>query len=260
MQKKMKRLFYLLLVLAFVLDGSVQDAFGMTCVSPVSQQPQDPAVTEVQTASAPKKRVRKKKRRRNRKKVTSTAQRTKALEEAFAEASSTSMSLIGGAASTIVEEEKPVVAPVETEPFKEVPVEETAVREVPVKETAVKTKAAVERKREMSFEQNLSTVKTTPVVNAKSKEAPASKEKSADGLPVIAFAAGSNAVAQNQMDKMAELATYLRNHPRVKVGIKGKPVRTKAVRNALISRYGINSDRLVEEKDGNAASVTFVVK
>ena len=112
----------------------------------------------------------------------------------------------------------------------------------------------------MSFEQNLSTVKTTPVVNAKSKEAPASKEKSADGLPVIAFAAGSNAVAQNQMDKMAELATYLRNHPRVKVGIKGKPVRTKAVRNALISRYGINSDRLVEEKDGNAASVTFVVK
>ena len=250
MQKKMKRLFYLLLVLAFVLDGSVQDAFGMTRISPVSKQPQDPAVTEVQKASVQKKRVRKKKRRRNRKKVTSTAQRTKALEEAFAEASSTPMSLIGGAASTIVEEEKPVVAPVETEPFKEVPVEETA----------VKAKAAVERKREMSFEQNLSTVKTTPVVNAKSKEAPASKEKSADGLPVIAFAAGSNAVAQNQMDKMAELATYLRNHPRVKVGIKGKPVRTKAVRNALISRYGINSDRLVEEKDGNAASVTFVVK
>ena len=250
MQKKMKRLFYLLLVLAFVLDGSVQDAFGMTRISPVSKQPQDPAVTEVQKASVQKKRVRKKKRRRNRKKVTSATQRTKALEEAFAEASSTPISLIGGAASTIVEEEKPVVAPVETEPFKEVPVEETA----------VKTKAAVERKREMSFEQNLSTVKTTPVVNAKSKEAPASKEKSADGLPVIAFAAGSNAVAQNQMDKMAELATYLRNHPRVKVGIKGKPVRTKAVRNALISRYGINSDRLVEEKDGNAASVTFVVK
>ena len=250
MQKKMKRLFYLLLVLAFVLDGSVQDAFGMTRISPVSKQPQDPALTEVQKASVQKKRVRKKKRRRNRKKVTSATQRTKALEEAFVEASSTPMSLIGGAASTIVEEEKPVVAPVETEPFKEVPVEETA----------VKAKAAVERKREMSFEQNLSTVKTTPVVNAKSKEAPASKEKSADGLPVIAFAAGSNAVAQNQMDKMAELATYLRNHPRVKVGIKGKPVRTKAVRNALISRYGINSDRLVEEKDGNAASVTFVVK
>ena len=103
-------------------------------------------------------------------------------------------------------------------------------------------------------------MKTSPVVSRKPMEEPSAKEKSSKGLPTIAFAAGSSVVGHSQMEKMAELASYLRKHPRAKIVIKGKAARTDAVRNALISRYGINSDRLIAETDASASAVTFIEK
>ena len=145
-----------------------------------------------------------------------------------------------------VDMEKPVVA--------EVVVEEPAAPET-------HKKSPIERKREMtSLRQSVQPVKTSPVVSRKPMEEPSAKEKSSKGLPTIAFAAGSSVVGHNQMEKLAELASYLRNHPRAKIVIKGKAARTDAVRNALISRYGINSDRLVAETDANASAVTFIEK
>lgn len=158
--------------------------------------------------------------------------------------------------------EKPVVKPVEKSVKK--PVEKPVVTPVekPVETSAGDKKSRIEMKRMRSLEQNLNTMKTTPVENNSSKamEAASSKEKSSDGLPVILFAANSNLVSQSQMDKMAELANYLRNHPRTKLCIKGKAPRVNAVRKCLIGRYGILSDRLTVESDANATAVTFVVK
>lgn len=233
----MKRLLYILLVLTFLLDASVQDSFGMTLASPVSQQPQDSVATEGQKAAAPAKkkarRTRKKKRRSRRRVMPSRTVKTATPE------------VIDATSPGKVDMEKPVVA--------EVVVEKPAAPET-------HKKSPIERKRELASRQSTQTVKTSPVVSRKPMEEPSAKEKSSKGLPTIAFAAGSSVVGHNQMEKLAELASYLRNHPRAKIVIKGKAARADAVRNALISRYGINSDRLVAETDANASAVTFIEK
>ena len=227
------------MVLTFLLDASVQDSFGMTLASPVSQQPQDSVATEGQKAAAPAKkktrRTRKKKRRSRRRVMPSRTVKTATPE------------VIDATSPGKVDMEKPVVA-------EEVVVEEPAAPET-------HKKSPIERKREMtSPRQSVQPVKTSPVVSRKPMEEPSAKEKSSKGLPTIAFAAGSSVVGHNQMEKMAELASYLRNHPRAKIVIKGKAARTDAVRNALISRYGINSDRLIAETDASASAVTFIEK
>ena len=236
------------MVLTFLLDASVQDSFGMTLASPVSQQPQDSVATEGQKAAAPAKkktrRTRKKKRRSRRRVMPSRTVKTATPE------------VIDATSPGKVDMEKPVVA--------EVVVEKPAAPEVVVEEPAVPEthkKSPIERKREMtSTRQSVQPVKTSPVVSRKPMEEPSAKEKSSKGLPTIAFAAGSSVVGHSQMEKMAELASYLRNHPRAKIVIKGKAARTDAVRNALISRYGINSDRLIAETDASASAVTFIEK
>ena len=236
------------MVLTFLLDASVQDSFGMTLASPVSQQPQDSVATEGQKAAAPAKkktrRTRKKKRRSRRRVMPSRTVKTATPE------------VIDATSPGKVDMEKPVVA--------EVVVEKPAAPEVVVEDPAAPEthkKSPIERKREMtSPRQSVQPVKTSPVVSRKPLEEPSAKEKSSKGLPTIAFAAGSSVVGHNQMEKLAELASYLRNHPRAKIVIKGKAARTDAVRNALISRYGINSDRLVAETDANASAVTFIEK
>lgn len=244
----MKRLLYILLVLTFLLDASVQDSFGMTLASPVSQQPQDSVATEGQKAAAPAKkkarRARKKKRRSRRRVMPSRTVKTATPE------------VIDATSPGKVDMEEPAVA--------EVVVEKPAAPEVVVEEPAAPEthkKSPIERKREMtSQQQSVQPVKTSPVVSRKPMEEPSAKEKSSKGLPTIAFAAGSSVVGHNQMEKLAELASYLRNHPRAKIVIKGKAARTDAVRNALISRYGINSDRLIAETDASASAVTFIEK
>lgn len=246
------------MVLTFLLDASVQDSFGMTLASPVSQQPQDSVATEGQKAAAPAKkktrRTRKKKRRSRRRVMPSRTVKTATPE------------VIDATSPGKVDMEKPVVAEVVVEKpaAPEVVVEEPAAPEVVLEEPAVPEthkKSPIERKREMtSPRQSVQPVKTSPVVSRKPMEEPSAKEKSSKGLPTIAFAAGSSVVGHNQMEKLAELASYLRNHPRAKIVIKGKTARTDAVRNALISRYGINSDRLVAETDANASAVTFIEK
>lgn len=235
------------MVLTFLLDASVQDSFGMTLASPVSQQPQDSVVTEGQKAAAPAKkktrRTRKKKRRSRRRVMPSRTVKTATPE------------VIDATSPGKVDMEKPVVA--------EVVVEKPAAPEVVVEEPAAPEthkKSPIERKRELASRQSTQTVKTSPVVSRKPMEEPSAKEKSSKGLPTIAFAAGSSVVGHSQMEKMAELASYLRNHPRAKIVIKGKAARTDAVRNALISRYGINSDRLIAETDASASAVTFIEK
>lgn len=236
------------MVLTFLLDASVQDSFGMTLASPVSQQPQDSVATEGQKAAAPAKkktrRTRKKKRRSRRRVMPSRTVKTATPE------------VIDATSPGKVDMEKPVVA--------EVVVEKPAAPEVVVEEPAAPEthkKSPIERKREMTSQrQSVQPVKTSPVVSRKPMEEPSAKEKSSKGLPTIAFAAGSSVVGHNQMEKMAELASYLRNHPRAKIVIKGKAARTDAVRNALISRYGINSDRLIAETDASASAVTFIEK
>ena len=295
----MNRIACLLIILALILGGSCLNSNAMTDQSPVGQQSQKKVTTATKKVTKPRKkrRVRRKRTRRrvrarvpqkmtvqkvavkadNRTQTNSNAQTDSKqqenkkpridnyllLEYYQMKAEYNQQPMISDSGLVKIEPQEivtpvetpvvtPVVTPVET------PVETTA-------ETAVVTpvsvkKARVEEKRLKSLEQNLSSMKTIPVESNKSMEAPSSNEKSDEGLPVIMFAANSNLVSQSQMEKMAELANYLRNHPRTKLCIKGKAPRINAVRNNLIGRYGILSDRLTTESDTNATAVTFVVK
>ena len=88
-------------------------------------------------------------------------------------------------------------------------------------------------------------------------EAPAAGERSSEGLPVITFAASSNAIPSNQSDQLAQVAVYLRNHPRAKLVIHGTQERAKAVSDMLVRRYGVVSHRLSISAHANAKAVTF---
>ena len=311
----MKRIVYLLIILALILGGTSISSYGMTDQSTAGQQSQKKVMTGTKKVSKPRKkrRVRRKKRARRRVRPRARTPQKVAVQEVAVKvdnnskadnnqkvnnsprvenyllleyyqmmaeynrtkADSSQMKLDSNlqadndqmkadsnqqmlfndyvqVESVPQEVEKPLEIPVEK------PVETPVV--TPVVTSSGEKKARIEMKRMRSLEQNLSSMKTTPVENIKAMEAPSSKEKSDEGLPVIMFAANSNLVSQNQMDKMAELANYLRNHPRTKLCIKGKAPRVNAVRNSLIGRYGIISDRLTVENDANATAVTFVVK
>ena len=158
----------------------------------------------------------------------------------------------------VVVEEKPVV--------KETPVveEKPVVEEIPVPVVAVvdTPKPVVEEKPAVAV---VNTPKPKPAATpspaparAKVKtEAPAAGERSSEGLPVITFAASSNAIPSNQSDQLAQVAVYLRNHPRAKLVIHGTQERAKAVSDMLVRRYGVVSHRLSISAHANAKAVTF---
>lgn len=146
---------------------------------------------------------------------------------------------------------KPVVtAAVTSEPVVVKPKEEPVVVVKQKEEPAV----VVKRKEEPAV--------TEPVfVRPKEKkEAPAAGERSSSGLPVITFAASSSAIPSSESDHLAQVAVYLRNHPRAKLVIHGTKERAKAVSDMLVRRYGVVSNRLSVSAQPNAKAVTFTEK
>ena len=91
-------------------------------------------------------------------------------------------------------------------------------------------------------------------------EAPSAGERSSAGLPVITFVASSDAIPNSEYDHMAQVAVYLRNHPRAKLVIHGTKERSKAVSDMLVRRYGVVSNRLSVSAQANAKAVTFTEK
>lgn len=303
----MKRVIYLLIILALILSGSSLSSYGMTDQSEVGQQSQKKVTTATKKVTKPRKK-RRVRRKRSRRRVRARAPQKMAVQKVAVKADNRTQTNSNAQTDSKQQENKkpridnyllleyyqmkaeynqqpmisdsglvriepqeivtpvetPVVTPVETPVVTsvETPVETPVVTpvETPVVTPVRVKKAPIEMKRMRNLEQNPTSMKTTPVENKKSMETPSSKEKSDDGLPVIMFAVNSNLVPQNQMDKMAELANYLRNHPRTKLCIKGKAPRVNAVRKSLIGRYGILSDRLTIVNDANATAVTFVEK
>lgn len=138
-----------------------------------------------------------------------------------------------------VVEEKPVVADVETP--KTVVAEEIPKPAVAVVNTPKPKSAAT----------------PAPARAKAKKEVPAVGERSSEGLPVITFAASSNAIPSNKSDEMAQVAVYLRNHPRAKLVVHGTQERAKAVSDMLVRRYGVVSHRLSISAHANAKAVTF---
>ncbi len=166
----------------------------------------------------------------------------------------------------VVVEEKPVVKEtpvVEEKPVvEEIPVPVVAVVDKPKPVVVDTPKPVVEEKPAVAV---VNTPKPKPVATptpaparAKVKtEAPAAGERSSEGLPVITFAASSNAIPSNQSDLLAQVAVYLRNHPRAKLVIHGTQERAKAVSDMLVRRYGVVSHRLSISAHANAKAVTF---
>lgn len=293
----MKRIVYLLIILALILGGTPLDSYGMTDQSAVGQQTQNKVTTGTKKVSKPRKkrRVRRKKRVRRRARPRARTPQRVTVQKVAAKVenspqtnSNTQVNKSPRVDNYLLLEYYQMMAEINKEKADSIqeladkaqeqadsyqestppvllndPVQVEVVPqevETPVEKPVGEKKSRIEMKRLNSLEQNLSTMKTTPVENNKSMEAPSSNEKSDEGLPVIMFAANSNMVSQSQMEKMAELANYLRNHPRTKLCIKGKAPRINTVRNNLIGRYGILADRLTTENDANATAVTFVVK
>ena len=82
--------------------------------------------------------------------------------------------------------------------------------------------------------------------------------------PTIIFGQGKSAVETAQMASVAMIAKYMRNHPEAKILIKGyaspegnpelnqrlSEARANAVKQALVSRYGISESRLATQGMG----------
>ena len=64
-------------------------------------------------------------------------------------------------------------------------------------------------------------------------------------------------IPDNQSDAVSQVASYMKNHPRAHIVIKGQNARTNAVKNALIRRFGINASRLSTASGSLADVVTF---
>lgn len=76
-------------------------------------------------------------------------------------------------------------------------------------------------------------------------------------LPTVRFTGRDNIIPDNQYEALSQVASYLKNHPRAQLVIKGSSARTSAVKNALVRRFGINASRLSTASSPQTDIVTF---
>jgi len=106
-----------------------------------------------------------------------------------------------------------------------------------------------------------SNVNGQPQVTTQPQPATAAVTAPVDGeLPSIAFAAGSSHVDASQSARLAQVAAYLRNHPRAVLILQGSAARINAVRTQLQRSYGVRADRLQAEPREGTSTVAFKVK
>ncbi|MBQ9191017.1 MAG: outer membrane beta-barrel protein [Bacteroidaceae bacterium] len=157
--------------------------------------------------------------------------------------------------------QEPIKAePVKAEPAKEAPVKAEPAKAKPAKTEPAKAKPA-----------KAEPVKTEPAKETKStpkKPASAAIKKQAttavtpvvadnSTLPTIRYKKDENMIPDDQSDAVSQVASYMKNHPRAHIIIKGQSARTNAVKNALIRRFGINASRLSTASGSQADVVTF---
>ena len=135
--------------------------------------------------------------------------------------------------------------PTKTEPVKTEPVKAEPVKTAPAKAKPAKETKSTPKKPAAAATKKQSTTATTPVVADNSS------------LPTIRYKADENMIPDDQSDAVSQVASYMKNHPRAHIIIKGQSARTNAVKNALIRRFGINASRLSTASGAQADVVTF---
>ncbi|MBQ8937245.1 MAG: hypothetical protein IJ066_05935, partial [Bacteroidaceae bacterium] len=160
--------------------------------------------------------------------------------------------------------------PIKAEPVKAEPAKEAPVKAEPAKAKPAKTEPA-KAKPAKAKPAKAEPVKTEPAKETKStlkKPASAAIKKQAttavtpvvadnSSLPTIRYKADENMIPDDQSDAVSQVASYMKNHPRAHIVIKGQSARTNAVKNALIRRFGINASRLSTASGSQADVVTF---
>ena len=135
--------------------------------------------------------------------------------------------------------------PTKTEPVKTEPVKAEPVKTAPAKAKPAKETKSTPKKPAAAATKKQSTTAATPVVADNSS------------LPTIRYKADENMIPDDQSDAVSQVASYMKNHPRAHIVIKGQSARTNAVKNALIRRFGINASRLSTASGAQADVVTF---
>ena len=142
--------------------------------------------------------------------------------------------------------QEPIKAePVKAEPAKAKPAKKEPAKAEPVKTEPAKETKSTPKKPAAAATKKQSTTAATPVVADNS------------ALPTIRYKADENMIPDDQSDAVSQVASYMKNHPRAHIIIKGQSARTNAVKNALIRRFGINASRLSTASGAQADVVTF---
>ena len=136
-------------------------------------------------------------------------------------------------------------APAKAEPAKAAPAKTEPAKAAPAK---ADTKKAASSKKQKAAQ--------TPAKQTKQSAIP--EDNSA--LPAIRFNAGNNIIPDEQYDAVTKVATYMKNHPRAHIVIKGQSDHSNAVKNALVRRFGINATRFSTASGTQADVVTFSEK
>ena len=147
--------------------------------------------------------------------------------------------------------QEPIKAePVKTAPAKAKPAKKESAKKEPAKTEPAKTEPAKETK---------STPKKPAAAATKKQSTTAATPVVADNsaLPTIRYEKDENMIPDDQSDAVSQVASYMKNHPRAHIIIKGQSARTNAVKNALIRRFGINASRLSTASGSQADVVTF---
>lgn len=160
--------------------------------------------------------------------------------------------------------------PTKTEPVKTEPVKAEPVKTEPVKTAPAKAKPAKKEsaKKEPAKTEPAKTEPAKETKNTPKKPASAAIKKQAttaatpvvadnSALPTIRYEKDENMIPDDQSDAVSQVASYMKNHPRAHIIIKGQSARTNAVKNALIRRFGINASRLSTASGAQADVVTF---
>ena len=135
--------------------------------------------------------------------------------------------------------------PAKQEPIKAEPVKAEPVKAEPVKTEPVKETKSTLKKPASAAIKKQATTAVTPVVADNS------------ALPTLRYEKDENMIPDDQSDAVSQVASYMKNHPRAHIVIKGQSARTNAVKNALIRRFGINASRLSTASGSQADVVTF---
>lgn len=140
-----------------------------------------------------------------------------------------------------------------------VKVEQPITVEQPVKvEESAKVEPVKEKKAAPAKEKKAAPAKPATKKQASTATPAAVNDNAA--LPAIRFNVGENVIPDNQYDALSKVASYMKNHPRAHIVIKGQSARTAAVKNALVRRFGINATRLSTASGAQGDSVTFAEK